>query len=135
MQNTVFQFEIGDVVSHRHLGHTGVVVAKLPILLESDDWVIEQLGSLDDERLRAPWYIILVEHNHELPPNFVRFGSQLTHKLVARGKPIGFHRYVPRFFKGFDDERRKYIALQEARPLTKTEQGTDTLETASKPAV
>jgi hemimethylated DNA binding protein len=104
-----YTLSVGDVVRHSQFGHLGVVAARLPICFESDEWVVENLGSLDDRRLEHPWYLVLVSQHMGLPPHFVRFGSQLTHSRVDGAGGIGYHNMLPTFFKGFDSSQGRYI--------------------------
>jgi len=104
-----YTLNVGDVVQHSLFGHIGVVAARLPVCFESDDWVLKNLGSLDDRRMQHPWYLVLVQQHVGLPPHFVRFGSQLTHTRVEPQGGIGYHQMLPTFFKGFDRETGRYI--------------------------
>jgi hemimethylated DNA binding protein len=106
-----YSFDIGDVVVNRQLGHLGVVAAKLPICFESDDWIREHLGSLNDHRLIAPWYLILVGHHRGVPVDFSRYGSELTHERVSGVKSIGLNRHLSSYFRGFDPVAGRYIPL------------------------
>ena len=103
-----YAFEVGDIVQHAELQHIGVVAAKLPIVFESDEWILENLGSLNDYRLTQPWYLLLVARHDPLPYDFVRYGSQLTH-VAGPCEPIGCHRMLPMFFSGFCRETGRYI--------------------------
>jgi len=103
-----YKFSVGDVVRHTQFGHVGVIAARLPICFETDVWVTENLGSVDDRRLSHPWYLVLASHHVGLPAHFVRFGSQLTHVRVDSAG-IGFHQMLPTFFKGFDHATGRYI--------------------------
>lgn len=104
-----YQLNVGDVVRHSTFDHIGVVAARLPVCFEPDEWVLENLGSLDDKRMYHPWYLVLVSQHMGLPPHFVRFGSQLTHTRVESSIGIGFHNMLPTFFKGFDAATGRYI--------------------------
>lgn len=104
-----YSLNVGDVVQHSLFGHIGVVAARLPVCFESDEWVLENLGSLDDRRMRHPWYLVLVSQHVGLPPHFVRFGSQLTHSKIEPQGGIGYHQMLPTFFKGFDRETGRYV--------------------------
>ena len=104
-----YELDVGDVVRHTHFGHVGVVAARLPVCLESDEWITNNLGSLSDGRLTHPWYLVLVGCHAGLPIDFVRYGSQLTHKKLDKGRPIGFHRLLPMYFRGYDTAAGRYI--------------------------
>ena len=83
-----YQFEVGEIVRHSQLHQVGVIAARLPVCLESDEWMQRNLGSLEDERMRRPWYLILVAHHVNLPMDFVRYGSELTHVREAAPRGI-----------------------------------------------
>ena len=112
-----YSLNVGDVVRHSQFGHLGVIAARLPVCFESDDWVLENLGSLDDRRLQHPWYLVLVSSHMGLPPHFVRFGSQLTHHKVDECQGIGYHNMLPTFFKGFDHAAGRYLPRFETDAL------------------
>lgn len=103
-----FSLQIGDVVRHTELGHIGVVAARLPCCPEPDAWLIENLNSATDERLLHPWYLILVARHDGLPADFMRYGSQLTHVKLEKKMSIGFHRFLPTYFRGYDSEHGTY---------------------------
>jgi hypothetical protein len=104
-----FALNVGDVVVNKQLGHLGVVAARLPICFESDAWIKEHLGSLQDPRLSAPWYLILVGCHRGVPGDFSRYGSELTHERVNGVKSIGLNRHLPLYFRGFDSKHGRYI--------------------------
>lgn len=104
-----YALRVGDVVRHTQLGHVGVVAARLPCCPENDAWIVENLTSVDDERMSHPWYLILVAHHEGIPLDFVRYGSQLTHEKILAGPSIGFHRLLPMYFKGFDADKGVYV--------------------------
>lgn len=123
-----YEFEVGDIVQHVELNHIGVVAAKMPICFETDEWIVDNLGSLTDHRLAHPWYLVLVARHDPLPYDFVRYGSQLTHVRVNSNYSIGSdcngnsicsfgsigcHRMLPMFFRGFCSETGRYIAREE----------------------
>jgi hemimethylated DNA binding protein len=107
--NVPYSLEVGDVVEHCRFGHIGVVAARLPLCMESDEWVVQNMGSTADARLAYPWYLILVARHEGLPIDFVRYGSQLTHTKVPVGRAIGFHRMLPQYFAGFDQAEGRYV--------------------------
>jgi hemimethylated DNA binding protein len=104
-----YSLSVGDVVQHSQFGHIGVIAARLPVCFETDDWVLENLGSLEDRRMQHPWYLVLVSQHMGLPPHFVRFGSQLTHVRMQTPTSIGFHQMLPTFFKGYDHLSGRYV--------------------------
>lgn len=104
-----YALNVGDTVLHSTFKHEGVVAARLPICFESDTWIMNNLGSLDDDRLKHPWYIVLVGPQMGLPRDFVRYGSQLTHTRMPEGKPIGAHRMLPIFFRDYDPVEQRYV--------------------------
>lgn len=105
-----YEFDVGEVVVNRQLGHLGVVAARLPICFESDDWIIEHLGSLNDYRMVAPWYLLLLGHHRGVPLDFSRYGSELTHVRVSGVKSIGLNRHLPSYFQRFDSDSGRYIS-------------------------
>lgn len=133
-----YEFNVGDLVIHRDLRQLGVVAARLPVCLESERWVVDNLGSMNDKRMSHPWYLILVAHHAGLPLDFVRYGSQLTHMKMtdAACKPIGFHRLLPLYFQGYDYEEGRYIPRgklpKKERKLTEEEIVELTHEEAAK---
>ena len=104
-----YDYDVGDVVVHKHLGQLGVVVDQLPICFESDEWIQSHLGSVSDARVFHPWYIIAVAHHENVPLDFTRYGSQLSHRLVSKKMSIGLHRLLPLFFEGYDPGTGKYL--------------------------
>jgi hemimethylated DNA binding protein len=104
-----YDYDVGDVVVHKHLGQLGVVVDQLPICFESDEWIQSHLGSVSDARVFLPWYIIAVAHHENVPLDFTRYGSQLSHRLVSKKMSIGLHRLLPLFFEGYDPGTGKYL--------------------------
>lgn len=107
--NVAYKFEVGDVLAHQTLGQLGVVAAKLPTCFESNEWIQNNLGSLNDPRMSAPWYLILVAHHNNVPQDFSRYGSEVTHVKVKKPTSIGLHRFLPLYFCGFDPETGRYI--------------------------
>lgn len=72
--------EVGDLVVRNDIpSQRGVVGAILPFCFQSNEWVKQYLGSLRDKRISAPWYLVLVEQSENVPLDFTRYGSTLTH--------------------------------------------------------
>jgi hemimethylated DNA binding protein len=110
-----YKFKVGDVVLHKTLHHIGVIAARFPVCLESDEWILQNIGSLTDPKLAHPWYLVLVAPHEGLPVDFMRYGSQLTHQKLEGAGSIGFHRMLPLFFKDYDPVQRRYVSDFPAR--------------------
>jgi hypothetical protein len=107
----------------------------LPVCLESDEWVMQNLGNLKDERMYHPWYLVLVARHPGLPLDFIRYGSQLTHRRLEEPRSIGFHRHLPLYFNGYDPIRGQYNRKGAPKPSTMIPLEVTVEETTSVPIV
>jgi hypothetical protein len=115
LDDVQYKHEVGDLVVHSVQGHLGVIAARFALNLMPDAWVDQNLSAHEpkvrDALLQVPWYSILVDVR-SLPqtPNFVRFGSELTHKAY-RGPPLEAiqHGLLPHLFSHFDPVALRYV--------------------------
>eukprot|EP00667_Euglena_gracilis_P022470 EG_transcript_25050 len=119
LDDVQYKFQVGDIVAHRMHGQVGVVAECFAMNMMPDAWIDQNLGSFDAKTraslLQNPWYTILID-SRTMPqsPDFVRYGSEITHTLY-RGPPLDaiHHRLLPHLFSRFDTDTLRYVPRYE----------------------
>eukprot|EP00754_Rhynchopus_humris_P035358 Rhum_TRINITY_DN16880_c0_g1::Rhum_TRINITY_DN16880_c0_g1_i1::g.164689::m.164689 len=72
--------EVGDVVRHRVCGDVGVIVTVHEAVKMPEEWVMQNVGSMDHPFLNEAWYDVLLDVSHG---GFVRHGAQRNHERIS----------------------------------------------------
>jgi len=103
------RFSTGDVVLHHDTGRAGIVLSHTLFCKKSRQWILRNIGALDEPFLDLPWYVVLAEGSQLIE------GPEQAFAMVTRRHLDADSHWVKFFFESFNPQTGRYVPRRVVR--------------------